>query len=291
MHLITGRTQLLGVIGAPVEHSLSPVMHNAAIAALGLDYIYVPLSVAVGDLPRAMAGFEAIALVGFNATIPHKQDLLPLLTEISPTARQVGAVNTVWRTATGWAGTNTDAAGFVAPLREHRDRDWQQVVPVILGNGGAARAVVVGCAQLGCRRVVVVGRNPDKLATFQASWQDVELSAKVDTCTWDVLPELLATTELLVHTTPVGMTPHPDRLPVDASTLARLQPGAIAYDLIYTPRPTRFLEVARGSGAIAIDGLEMLVQQGAASLELWLQQPVPVDIMRRALDDYLIEKT
>ncbi|HEY9849185.1 MAG TPA: shikimate dehydrogenase, partial [Leptolyngbyaceae cyanobacterium] len=113
---ITGKTKLLGVIGHPIEHSLSPVMHNAAIATLGLNYVYLPFPIAPEDLQVAIAGFATIGIVGFNVTIPHKQTIIPLLSQVSPIAQAVGAVNTVWRTETGWSGTNTDVEGFLAPL-------------------------------------------------------------------------------------------------------------------------------------------------------------------------------
>ena len=171
MQLITGTTKLLGVIGNPVEHSLSPVMHNAAIAQLGLDFVYLPLPVESADLSKAIAGLEAINLVGFNVTIPHKQAIVPLLAKISPEATIVGAVNTVWRSEQGWQGTNTDVAGFIAPLST-MSRDWSKVTPVILGNGGAARAVITGLAELGCSEINVVGRNRHKLAQFQQSLKD-----------------------------------------------------------------------------------------------------------------------
>ncbi|NES23619.1 MAG: shikimate dehydrogenase, partial [Symploca sp. SIO3E6] len=149
MQLITGTTKLLGVIGDPVEHSLSPVMHNRAIASLGVDYVYLPLPIKPEDLAVAIAGFEAIGLVGFNITIPHKQAIIPLLSEVSDIAQGVGAVNTVYRTDGRWWGTNTDVAGFISPLQT-LNRDWSQTKVVVLGYGGAARAVVVGCTQLGC---------------------------------------------------------------------------------------------------------------------------------------------
>ena len=167
--VISGKTKLLGVIGHPVEHSLSPVMHNAAIAHLGLDYVYLPLAVKPENLQAAIQGFEAIGLTGFNITIPHKQAILPFLSSISPIARAVGAVNTVWRTDAGWAGTNTDFEGFLAPLLTH-NHNWSQTVAVILGNGGAARAVVAGCAELGCAEIYVVGRNIQTVEEFCHSW-------------------------------------------------------------------------------------------------------------------------
>lgn len=284
--MITGKTKLLGVIGHPVEHSLSPVMHNAAIAHLGLDYVYLPLPVAPENLETAVAGFAAIGLQGFSITIPHKQAILPLLTHISETAEAVGAVNTVWRTDEGWSGTNTDVEGFIAPLQA-QSRDWSQTIALVLGNGGAARAVVAGLAQLGCAEIWVAGRNADKLEVFQHSWQGLPAAAKLHTCTWDALPEHLPTAGLVVNATPIGMHPHVDQSPLSEVEIAKLAAGSIAYDLIYTPNPTRFLQQAQTQGATAIDGLEMLVQQGAAALKIWLQQPVPIDVMRHALQQYL----
>ena len=131
----------------------------------------------------------------------------------------------------------------------------------------------------------VLGRDRAKLDRFEASWAETPLAGRVKTYLWEALPELLGTTRLLVNTTPLGMHPHPEQSPVAAAFWERLQPGAIAYDLIYTPRPTTFLRQACQRGATALDGLEMLVQQGAAALTIWLQQPAPVEVMRRALLD------
>jgi shikimate dehydrogenase len=284
--VITGKTRLLGVMGYPISHSLSPVMHNAALTHLGADYVYVPLAVKPEDLPPAIAGFAAIGLEGFNITIPHKQAILPFLAEVSDLAMAVGAVNTVWRTETGWSGTNTDVEGFLAPLRA-QSRDWHQTTAVILGNGGAARAVVAACAQLGCAAIQVVGRDARKLEVFQQSWSSLPLAIQVQVFSWEQLPQLLPQTGLLVNTTPIGMAPQAERSPLTPAELDLLPTSLIAYDLIYTPRPTRFLQQVQERGALAIDGLEMLVQQGAAALQLWLQQPVPVGIMRQALWDYL----
>jgi shikimate dehydrogenase len=304
MQLITGKTKLLGVIGDPIEHSLSPVMHNAAIAQLGVDYVYLPLPVQPADLGVAIAGFAAIGLQGFSVTIPHKQAIISLLSDVSSIAKVVGAVNTVWRTETGWSGTNTDVEGFIAPLQA-LNRDWSQTTPVILGNGGAARAVVVGCSQLGCPEIHVVGRNVQTLSQFQQTWVDAPLigrgeegerGRKIDIDglditlnihRWEELPELLPQADLVVNTTPVGMYPHVEQSPLNAAAMQVLRPGAIAYDLIYTPNPTQFLRQAKEQGAIAIDGLEMLVQQGAAALKIWLGQTPPVDIMRRSLREHL----
>lgn len=284
--MITGKTKLLGVIGAPIAHSLSPIMHNAAIVHVGVDYAYVPFHVEPGQLKAAIDGFTAIGLQGFNITIPHKQAIMPLLTDISPIARAIGAVNTVWRTDAGWSGTNTDVAGFLHPLTALK-RDWSQTKAVILGNGGAARAVVAGCAQLGCAAIQVVGRDAHKLERFLNSWAGSALATKLNVYSWELLGDLLSQASLLINTTPIGMSPHASSSPLSEAEVDSLPPTVIAYDLIYAPSPTVFLQQAMSRGAIAIDGLEMLVQQGAAALEIWLQHPAPVDVMRRSLQQHL----
>jgi shikimate dehydrogenase len=273
--MITGKTKLLGVIGYPIEHSLSPVMQNAALAEMGLDFVYLPFAIAPENLATAIAGFAAIGIRGFNATIPHKQAILPLLSEVTEVAQAIGAVNTVWRTEQGWVGTNTDVTGFLAPLREMQ-REWGSAV--ILGNGGAARAVVAGCDQLGFSEINVVGRNAGKLDEFLNSWKLTNLRVSE----WSKLSELLPGASLIVNTTPIGMSPYADASPLTVAEMDLVE-GAIAYDLIYVPNPTRFLQQAQDRGCVAIDGLEMLVQQGAAALEIWTQQQVPVDVMRRSL--------
>ncbi|MCL2934773.1 MAG: shikimate dehydrogenase [Trichodesmium sp. MAG_R03] len=288
--MITGKTKLLGVIGYPVEHSLSPLMHNAAIQGINnqqaqqnlIDYVYLPFPIKPEDLNTAIAGFSAIGVQGFNITIPHKQAIIPLLSEVSGIAEAVGAVNTVYKANKGWVGTNTDVTGFLAPLQTY-NCDWNQKVAVILGNGGASRAVVAGCAQLGFAEIHVIGRSMEKLAGFQQSWLNSPLPVTLEVHKWDELSSLISQADLLVNTTPVGMYPKIQDSPLDENMFDKLSSGAIVYDLIYVPNPTKFLHQAQVRGAIAIDGLEMLVQQGAAALELWLQQSVPVDIMRDSL--------
>ncbi|MFN6561160.1 MAG: shikimate dehydrogenase [Nostoc sp. ChiSLP01] len=286
--LITGKTKLLGVIGHPVEHSLSPVMHNAAIAHLGLDYVYLPFPIEPQNLEVAIAGFAAIDIVGFSVTIPHKQAIMPLLAEITPIAQTIGAVNTVSRKDNKWVGTNTDIEGFIAPLQTTYKQDWSQKVAVILGNGGAARAVVAGCHQLGFAKIYVLGRNVQKLQAFCDSWINSPIDENLQVGTWDELANLIPQADLLVNTTPIGMYPKVDESPLSVEEIANLPTGAIAYDLIYIPKPTQFLKLAEKQGAIAIDGLEMLVQQGVAALKIWLQQEtVPVEVMRQALQNHL----
>lgn len=293
---ITGKTRLLGVIGDPIEHSLSPKMHNAAIKHLGLDYVYLPFRIKLEDLGAALAGFRAIELQGFNVTIPHKQAIIPLLTEISPTAHLVGAVNTVYKTSQGWAGTNTDVQGFISPLKALGS--WQGAQVLVLGYGGAARAVVVGCQQLGCQQIQVVGRSPEKLKKFHQSWVGSPLEGVVTVHLWEDLANLSPQADLVVNTTPIGMAPEFQSSPLElllelsgstnlssgvTPNIASLKSGSIAYDLIYNPAKTLFLQQAEQQQVTILNGLEMLVHQGAAALEIWLGHTAPIAIMQESL--------
>ncbi len=294
--VITGTTKILGVIGSPIAHSLSPIIHNAAIEHLGLDYRYLAFPLDPDDLAVGLAGLAAIGLVGCSVTIPHKQAIIPLLAEITPLAQAVGAVNTIWQTPSGWHGTNTDVAGFISPLKLLQ-RDWSQTTVVILGNGGAARAVVAGCHQLGCGQIQVIGRDATRLAEFKASWSQIHLpiadretpeSVRIETHVWSELASVISKDNLLlVNSTPIGMYPQVEASPISVDMLGLVGANSIAYDLIYTPRPTRFLQLATDCGLMAIDGTEMLVQQGAVAFELWLKQPAPIKVMRQTLIQHL----
>jgi shikimate dehydrogenase len=279
--LITGTTKLLGVMGYPIAHSLSPAMHNAALGHGQLDYVYVPLLIHPDRLGVALSGLTALNWVGCSVTIPHKQTIMAHLEAVTPVAQAIGAVNTIWQTATGWQGTNTDIVGFMAPLQQLA-QDWAGLSAVVLGSGGAARAVVAACQALGCASITVVGRDRAKLAAFRASW-----SEPVAVATWDGLDPLLSKTGLVVNCTPIGMAPQVAASPITAAQLARLPEGAIVYDLIYTPRPTELLRLAAAAGYLAIDGSEMLVFQGVAAWNHWLDQAAPVAVMRQALLDHL----
>lgn len=285
---ISGATKLLGVIGYPIEHSLSPVMHNAALKALAtqqaqpfLEYVYIPWPVTADALPTVVSSLKDQGCLGFNITIPHKQAIIPLLTETTAIAQAVGAVNTVWLTEAGWAGTNTDVQGFLSPLQP-LNRDWPHIKPCILGCGGAARAVLAGCAQLGCPQIHVIGRQTEKLERLRETCADT-LSTDIHIHLWEKLSSLLPLTDLLINTTPVGMSPHPQTSPLSPAEVDRLPSDAIVYDLIYNPNPTLLLQATAASGRTAISGVEMLVQQGAAALSLWINQPAPVAVMRQAL--------
>jgi shikimate dehydrogenase len=286
MTKITGNTKLLGVMGCPIEHSLSPVMHNAALAARALqrnqsclDYVYLPLRIEPIHLEAALLGMAAMGWQGFNVTIPHKQAIMPFLKEISPLAQAVGAVNTVWRKEGEWVGTNTDVQGFLAPLQS-LNAPWHTLEACILGSGGSARAVIAACAQLGCAVTHAVGRDRHKLAALHQDVAGAGLQIQIHD--WQSLNNLLPQMGLVVNTTPIGMHPHVNESPLAEEAIALLPSSAIVYDLIYTPRPTRLLTLAKQQDYIGIDGLEMLIHQGAAAFEIWIGELPSIPVMRQA---------
>ena len=293
---ISGRTALVGVLGDPVRHSLSPAMHNAALAELGLDWVYLALPLAAAELPGALRALAALDCRGLNVTIPHKQAVAGLADALSPLASRLGAVNTlVPRPEGGWWGTNTDVEGFREPLQEALadGEGWGGRRALVLGCGGSARAVVAGLVELGLAAVQLAGRRPEALEAFVADCRP--WAPALEALPWpeggEGLAAALAQADLVVNTTPVGMAagrsgdPDPGAAPcpLGPAELEALRPSAVVYDLIYTPRPTRLLQAAAGRGCPSLDGLEMLVRQGAAALRLWSgQAEVPLAAMRRA---------
>ncbi len=282
---ITGTTQLAGVLGDPVRHSLSPALHNAAIQELGLNWVYLALPASAEALEVVVQGLEAMGCRGLSVTIPHKQAVAALCRELSPLARRVGAVNTlVPLEGGGWHGTNTDVEGFMAPLRED---SWQGKEALVLGCGGSARAVVAALVELGLERITVAARRPESLEAFAGDCRP--WAPQLRTLAWaGGLQPALAAAALVVNTTPLGMASASDpaaaeRSPLSAAELDALTPGSCVYDLIYIPRPSRLLQGAAERGCRTVDGLEMLVQQGAAALRLWSgHQTLPVAAMRAA---------
>jgi shikimate dehydrogenase len=285
---IRGTTALAGLLGDPVRHSLSPAMHNAALAELGLDWVFLALPTPAERLDTVLPALAAIGCRGLNVTIPHKQAVAPLCRELSPLARRLAAVNTlVPHPDGGWFGTNTDVEGFCAPLRQD-GRDWSGRRAVVLGSGGSARAVVAGLVALGFADIRLAGRRPAALEAFQrdcAAW-----APQLRPLVWSA-PELepvLAAADLVVNTTPLGMASASDlgaaaACPLSDAELEVLSASCWVYDVIYTPRPTELLRQAARRGCRPFDGFEMLVQQGAAALRLWSGlAEVPVDRMREA---------
>ncbi|WP_322771612.1 shikimate dehydrogenase [Synechococcus sp. CBW1107] len=292
---IRGTTALVGVLGEPVHHSLSPVMQNAALQTMGLDWAFLALPAPAAELADVVRGLEAMNCRGLNVTIPHKQAVAELCRELSPLAQRLGAVNTLVPMAGGgWHGTNTDVEGFCAPLRRGAS-DWSGKRAVVLGCGGSARAVVAGLVELGFNDIQLAGRRPEALAAFLADCQP--WAPQLQALPWSsdglALADALNQASLVVNTTPVGMASasNPqaaEACPLSDRHLAALQPSCWVYDIIYTPRPTQLLQRATSRGCRSLDGLDMLVEQGAAALRLWSgRNDMPVEVMRQALLEQL----
>jgi shikimate dehydrogenase len=286
--MIDAQTKLVGVMGWPIAHSLSPAMHNAAFEALGLNWRYVAFPVRPGNVGQAIKGLKALGFHGTNVTVPHKEAVIPHLDELPDRVRRFGAVNTIIidRDDEGQCtlkGENTDVEGFVYALRQGGFEPQGRRV-LIVGAGGGARGVVYGLCGAGAAEVVVLNRTPVRAERLVA-----DLSAHpCDTgLRWDALtPESLARcadeADLLVNTTTRGMWPD-----VDASIWPdeRPIPSRLAVcDLVYRPLETRLLRQASAAGATAIDGLGMLIAQGALSFEMWTGQWPPEDVMRAACE-------
>ena len=282
--MINGDTGLVGLLGNPVRHSLSPAMHNAALQALQLNWSYLALPCTSQNLQRVLQGLRAVNCRGLNVTIPHKQNVVELCQELSPLAKRLGAVNTLIPIDSGgWHGTNTDVEGFLTPLGE--ESSWNNRHGVILGCGGSARAVAAGLQRLGLASITVIGRRPEVLDGFIADLHHNDAPLTPCLHSSPVLSSLIEQADLVVNTTPVGMAQHGDTqaFPLGEAVWSHLQGSAVLYDLVYTPRPTAWLRWGQSRGHRCIDGLDMLVQQGAASLRLWSDRnDVPVETMRLA---------
>jgi shikimate dehydrogenase len=273
---ISAATRVVGVIGDPVGHSLSPLLHNTAFAALAIDWVSVGFPVAEGEAVRALSGARALGIRGLSVTMPHKNAVARALDELTPEAARLGAVNCVIATDDGWLGDNTDGAGFVAALaRAHRfDPGAQRCL--VVGAGGAARAVVAALADAGASEVVVVNRTPERAATAAALAGPV---GRVGT------PADARSCRLVVNATPVGMGGVAHRQPSWPLDPELLASGQLVVDLVYHPPVTPWLEAARRQGATVSNGLGMLVHQAALQVERWTGQAAPVDAMWRAAQE------
>ncbi len=266
------------MLGARVEHSLSPALHNAAFRAQGLDLVYAACSVAPEALTSAVSGLHALGARGANVTIPHKQAVLAMAERVSPEAEAVGAANTLVRTETGWHAHNTDVAGFLTPLAE---ADLRGAEMTVLGAGGAARAVVYALlTRFAPSRLTVASRRVGQAEALAQDLAPHDARGVLQTVPLAKAP----TARLVVNCTPLGMVGMEDLTPHASGAMGQ---GQIAYDLVYRPSQTRFMRDALAHGAEVIGGLPMLVGQAAESYKLWTGRDMPTDIARRAALDVL----
>ena len=281
--MLDAETRLVALLGDPIGHSRSPALHNAAFRQLGLDWAYVACRVERERLGEAIAGLRALNFAGANVTVPHKEAVMAHLDALTPTAETIGAVNTIIHSVDGQLlGDNTDADGFLRPLRSLRSQlDVLRDKPaVVLGAGGAARAVVYALlSEVAPSSLTLAARRPEqaeRLAVSLGAWRERLRVEPLETAGTAVRQA-----RLIVNTTPVGM--HPD---VEATVWPQAEdfgPGQIVYDLVYEPEQTRLLREAARQGATPIGGLEMLIGQAAAAFERWTGRSMPLNAVRATL--------
>lgn len=284
---VTGKTRLIGIIGDPIEHTLSPVMHNAAFAHLGLDYIYIPFRVAREDLAVALAGIKALGFTGVNVTIPHKEAVLPLLDELAPEAEVIGAVNTIHNVGGRLYGYNTDGPGFVSSLKEEGGCDPAGKRVTILGTGGAARAVALQLALAGAAHIIILGRWLEKAEAIKDAIKLGVPDCQVTTglIGKGELAKHVQQAQVLIDTTPVGMYPRVEDEPLVGREM--LHRDLVVCDLVYNPVQTLLLQEAEALGCRTLSGLEMLVRQGALAFKIWTGREPPLEIMRKVVREKL----
>jgi shikimate dehydrogenase len=278
---INAHTQFCGVIGNPVEHSLSPAIHNAAFQKLGLNCVYLAWKVeTIGD---AIKGLRALGnFRGASVTIPHKVSAMPFLDHVEATAQQIGAINTVVADKGRLTGYNTDATGALRALREG-GVELKGSDIVILGSGGAARAIAFAlAAESGVEKLTLLGVDDKERALLAADVRS-KTSFAMDDFHLDeaTLGRTLPRAQVLIHCTPIGMSPKVDNTCVPASLL---HAGLAVMDIVYNPRETRLLKEAKRIGCKTIPGLEMFLNQAVTQFELWTNQAAPVDVMRAVLE-------
>jgi len=286
--MISSKTSFIALIGDPVSHSLSPIMQNAALQYLGLDLIYIAIPCRDEDLELVLNSLKKINCKGLNITIPYKEKVFDLCSEISPIANKLKAINTLkLNSKREWSATNTDVDGFIYPLKTLNLTKKQSVV---LGSGGSARSVIQGLINLNLSTISVVSRNKSSLYELIKNFENqIELQGLLNND--NNTQNLIEDADLIVNTTPVGMKNAKHKmniLPYGEGFWRSLNSKTIVYDLIYNPAPTPLLKLSAKKGCMTIDGLQMLVAQGVKSLSFWTNGlEVPFHIMNDALNNYL----
>ncbi|MBI5400345.1 shikimate dehydrogenase [Candidatus Saganbacteria bacterium] len=279
-------TKIVGLIGYPLGHSVSPVMHNAAFKNLHLDFDYTPFEVPPSELEEALNGLRALHVAGFNVTIPHKETVLPLLNEITPLAKIIGAVNCVVNQNGCLVGYNTDGAGFTDSLKAAAKFDPAGKNVVVLGAGGASRAITVMLAESKVKSIVISDVVSDKacaLADYVGSYFGLPVKTAAPNGT--ELQAAIGQAALLVNTTPIGMYPKSAVSPLDEKI--KFPSSLLVYDLVYNPRQTKLLKTAAAAGCQTCSGLDMLVRQGALAFSLWTGHEAPFKVMFEAAEKSL----
>jgi len=282
---VSSKTRVCGLIGDPVEHSLSPAVQNAAFEALGLNYVYVAFTVKQKDLGNAILGVRGLGFRGLNVTMPHKIEVIQYLDKLDDTAKEIGSVNTIVNEGGNLIGYTTDGIGALNALR-YKEVDPSSKKIVVLGAGGSSRSVSFTLAEK-AEELVILNRTFErakKLVDDLSGLLGDSARTRAGRLSDGTLKKELEDADIVVNATSVGMNPKSTETPVDRDLLHH---GIVVFDLVYEPLETRLLREARREGAETVDGLAMLVHQAAASFEIWTGEKAPIEVMMKAATDKL----
>tara|TARA_Y100001968_G_scaffold158657_1_gene145074 strand:+ start:145 stop:1032 length:888 start_codon:yes stop_codon:yes gene_type:complete len=294
MSTITGKTNLVGLLGQPVNHSLSPIIHNAAYEEMGLDWLYLAFPCDKTNLQQLTKSLRLINCKGLNITIPHKHDVLKACNKLTDIASSIQAVNTLIPEQNNqWIGANTDVEGFLMPLK---NENLSNKNVLVIGCGGSARAVVMGLTRFNLKQITIIGRSEDSLNLFMNDMKYLSTSnitsIKAINKNKSNIKPYIEDANLIINTTPIGMNSKivdKENIPLGLEIWDDLSNKTILYDLIYTPRPTNWLKLGQQKNCLTIDGLDMLVHQGALSIKLWSGfNNVPIETMKSSAKKHLM---
>ena len=278
---IKGSTNIVGLIGHPVEHSFSPPMHNAAFDALNMDYAYVAFDVNPNDLKSAIEGAESLNIKGFNVTIPHKVDVMQYLDELDEVARLIGAVNTI--DFKNLKGYNTDGIGAVKAIEEVTSIKNKNVI--VAGAGGASRAISFYIAKYGAESLTILNRNEVKAESLASDVSDSGLIGEVAYDSINAIGNYMEGADVLIDTTPLGMHPNISDEPIVKADM--MDEDLVVFDAVYNPNETVLIKEVIKANAKPVYGIKMLLYQGAESFKIWTGKTAPIDVMEKALRNTL----
>jgi shikimate dehydrogenase len=282
---ISGKTTVCGVIGDPIEHTLSPIIHNAAFESLKIDYIFLAFKVRAGEVENAMSGIRALNVHGLNVTMPHKNAVVKYLDQIDPTAKTIASVNTILNKDGRLLGFNTDGVGALNALEQNGVKPRGKKV-LLLGAGGAAKAIAYTLSQE-ADHLVILNRTT-KQASDLADLLKQKFNKKINAgvLSPNVIKDNLVDANVLINATSVGMKPNANQTPIEPEWL---KPDLAVMDIVYNPIETKLAKDAKALGATVVSGVEMLIYQGAASFEIWTACKAPVEVMRKAALNHLLK--
>jgi shikimate dehydrogenase len=283
--VVSGKTKVCGVIGDPIEHTLSPIIHNAAFEALKLDYVFLAFKVEAAKVSNAIDGMRALSIHGLNVTMPHKNSVIKYMDELDPTAKTIGSANTILNKDGRLFGFNTDGVGALNAFEQNGVTVKGKRI-LLFGAGGAAKAIAYTLSQE-ASELVILNRTPEP-ATELANLLKQKFNKKIsaDAIVPRTVKDNLAKADIIINATSVGMEPNPD---LTLLATEWLKPDLAVMDIVYDPLETKLARDAKAAGAKVVNGVEMLIYQGAASFEIWTACRAPVEVMRKAALNHLLK--